>query len=148
MTWLLTMQLEAALLADAVAICSARYIGLFCTSSLANEASPSKFWAGCLRKHWFTGLEATSEKLDIWRKDSNENRPYSDLAKVILATLPKVSNVSMPSARTRNGKLSSERTTSLRNDKVNDFYTRKARIRSLGADEKNGKPLWISQDGY
>jgi len=33
----------------------------------------------CLNEHWFLSLEDAQEKLEIWRKDYNEQRPHSSL---------------------------------------------------------------------
>ena len=36
----------------------------------------------CLKEHWFLSLEDTREKIESWRQDYNENRPYSSLGNV------------------------------------------------------------------
>jgi transposase InsO family protein len=41
------------------------------------ESFNGKFRAEYLNAHWFMSLNGTREKMEAWRKDYNEVRPYS-----------------------------------------------------------------------
>lgn len=43
------------------------------------ESFNGKFRDECLNEHWFTSLKDAQEKIEVWRKDYNRNRPHSSL---------------------------------------------------------------------
>ena len=43
------------------------------------ESFNGKFRDECLNENWFTSLEDAKEKIDVWRRDYNRNRPHSSL---------------------------------------------------------------------
>ena len=62
------------------------------------EAFNGKFRAECLNAHWFMGLEDTTEKLEAWRRDYNEERPHSAIGNKVPAALMNLPDLSSPSA--------------------------------------------------
>lgn len=61
------------------------------------EAFNGRFRAECLNAHWFMGLEDTAEKLEVWRRDYNEERPHSAIGNNVPAALMKSTGASSPS---------------------------------------------------
>jgi putative transposase len=43
------------------------------------EAFNGRFRAECLNQHWFLTLADAREKMEDWRRDSNEERPHGAL---------------------------------------------------------------------
>jgi putative transposase len=43
------------------------------------ESFNGKFRDECLNENWFTSLKDAQEKIEIWRRDYNRNRPHSSL---------------------------------------------------------------------
>ena len=43
------------------------------------ESFNGRFRQECLNQHWFLSLDDAQHRVDLWRKDYNENRPHSSL---------------------------------------------------------------------
>jgi len=46
------------------------------------ESFNARFRLECLNEHWFLSLEDARERIEVWRKDYNENRPHSSLGNI------------------------------------------------------------------
>jgi putative transposase len=46
------------------------------------ESFNARFRLECLNEHWFMSLEDAREKMEEWKRDYNQNRPYSSLGNV------------------------------------------------------------------
>jgi putative transposase len=60
------------------------------------EPFNGRFRVECLNAHWFMELEDTSEKLEPWRRDYNEERPHSAIRNKVPAALMKLPDASSP----------------------------------------------------
>jgi len=61
------------------------------TDNAYTEAFSGKLRSECPNAHWFMGLEDTTEKLEAWRRDYNEERSHSAIgnnAPAALMNLP------------------------------------------------------------
>ena len=58
------------------------------------EAFNGQFRVECLNAHWLMGLEDTTEKLEAWPRDYNEELPHSAIGNKIPASLMKLSDAS------------------------------------------------------
>ena len=53
------------------------------------EAFSGRFRAECLNAHWFLRLADVAEKLEVWRRYDNEERPHSAIGNKVPITLTK-----------------------------------------------------------
>ena len=53
------------------------------------EAFNARLRAECLNAHWFLSLADAAEKLEVWRRDYNEQRPHSAIGNKVPAALMK-----------------------------------------------------------
>lgn len=60
------------------------------------EAFNSKLLSECLNAQWFMSLADTAEKLEVWRRDYNEERPHSAIGNNVPAALMKLPCASSP----------------------------------------------------
>ena len=60
------------------------------------EAFNGRFRAECLNSHWFMSLADAAEKMEVWRRDYNEERPHSAIGNKVPAALMKSAHASSP----------------------------------------------------
>ena len=61
------------------------------TDSAFVESFNGRFREGCLNTHWFLNLDDARGKVEAWRRDFTETRPYTALVFITPAILPKSS---------------------------------------------------------
>jgi putative transposase len=79
------------------------------------ESFNARFRLECLNEHWFMSLEDAREKTEEWRRDYNQNRPYSSLGNV------PPEEYTMLNGATESGKIRLEETNT--DDSQNIFLT-------------------------
>ena len=58
------------------------------------ESFNGRFQAKCLNAHWFMSLAVAAEKIEVWRRDYNEERSHGAIGNKVLAELMKSARAS------------------------------------------------------